>query len=76
MPHGRFIWAYEHYTTPSCIYGRVLAWLISRVINQPWRSEQHRDRDLGQESSLMLLAIGKTTPSIRVGGRTAVNMPL
>jgi hypothetical protein len=32
MPHGRFIWAYGHYTTPNCIYGRLLASLISRVI--------------------------------------------
>ena len=32
MPHGRFIRAYGHYTTPNCLYGRLLASLISRVI--------------------------------------------
>ena len=36
--------------------------------NHPWRSQPHRDRDLGHESSLMFLAIGKTTPSIRFDG--------
>ena len=34
MPHGRFIWAYGHYTTPNCLYGRLLACLISRVIDR------------------------------------------
>jgi hypothetical protein len=33
MPHGRFIWAYGHYTTPNCHYGSLLACLISRVIS-------------------------------------------
>jgi hypothetical protein len=35
MPHGRFIWAYGHwhYTTPNCHNGRLLASLISRVID-------------------------------------------
>jgi hypothetical protein len=32
MLHGRFIWSYGHYTTPNCLYGRLLAYLISRVI--------------------------------------------
>ena len=36
MPHGRFIRAYGHYTTPNCIYGRLLASLISRVIGLYW----------------------------------------
>jgi hypothetical protein len=32
----RFIWAYGHYTTPNCQYGRLLACLISRVICCPF----------------------------------------
>ena len=46
MPHGRFIRAYGHYTTPNCIYGRLLASLISRVIRPMWESAS-------QESSLV-----------------------
>jgi hypothetical protein len=43
MPHGRFIWAYGHYTTPNCQYGRLLACLISRVITQH-NHNQHKPK--------------------------------